>query len=563
MGSRTPISVGACLVCTAGEKVSNKPAAALPPTPIHSSTSEEAAIEATPEAAESTPESRQAHRRASFTVLATVFVVALCGLGYELLAGTVSSYFLGNTILQFSITIGVFLSAMGLGSYLSGKVTDNVLRVFLLSELGLALVGGFSSFFFFAVYTYLEHLFYYVFFGILIFLGTLTGLEIPLLVRLYKEYGGWKLSLAKVLSVDYVGALAASIIFPLLLLPYLGLMHASFFFGLLNLLAGLWFAGFFREELKLRFHHHALIVLVSIALLAGFAGSSRLVHFFENTMYTDEILTTQQTPYQRLVLTRYKDDLRLYIDGNLQFCSLDEYRYHEALVHPAMNAAGKRRKVLILGGGDGLAVREVLKYSDVESIRLVDLDPAVVKIARENLHLKKLNEGSLSDPRVEVIHADAFQFLQNSEEFYDVILVDLPDPHNYSLSKLYSRHFYQLISRRLEAQGVMCVQSTSPYYAGRTYWCIADTITAAGFHIYPLHVNVPSLGDWGFVLASLKPLDKERLFDLQVPTKFLNEEQARALFSFAADLQRPEVEINTLNNGQVVQYYDSDWGKWR
>jgi spermidine synthase len=512
--------------------------------------------------ADSIPESNVSPPKASFALLSIVFLVALCGLGYELLAGAVSSYFLGNTILQFSVTIGVFLSAMGLGAHLSEKVQDDILQTFLSAEIALALIGGFCSTIFFLTYTYLPDYFYLTFFGTLIILGTLTGLEIPLLIRLFKEYGGWTHSLARVLSIDYLGALVASLIFPLLLLPFLGLMRSSFFFGILNLLGAVWFVMLFRPKLPKPKPYEAAVIATGVLLMGGMVGSTRLVHFFESRMYTDHILTTQQTPYQRLVMTRYKEDLRLFIDGNLQFCSLDEYRYHEVLVHPALYLSGGGSKVLILGGGDGLGVRELVKYKSVSEITLVDLDPAVVELARTNVHLKVLNGDALSDPRVTVINDDAFGFLEENQDFYDLILVDLPDPHGVPLAKLYSKQFYQLLSRRLTSRGVMCIQATSPFFARRTFWCIARTVQAAGLVSTPIHVQVPSFGEWGFIIATLRPVDTTNIPAPDVETRYLNENSMRAIFEFGEDMETIPVQESTLDNPTVLQYYQDDWGRW-
>ncbi|GAB4006715.1 hypothetical protein GCM10029992_58370 [Glycomyces albus] len=190
-------------------------------------------------------------------------------------------------------------------------------------------------------------------------------------------------------------------------------------------------------------------------------------------------------------------DFRMYLNGDLQFSSVDEYRYHEALVHPVMD--GPRSDVLVLGGGDALAVREILRYDDVESVTLVDLDPAVTELARSFDDLVELNGDALSDPRVEVVNEDAFTWLREHTERFDTIVVDMPDPDATETAKLYSVEFYAMAAERLNGTGRMVVQGGSPYFAPKTYWTIAATLEEAGYAPAPYQVSVPSFGDWGFL----------------------------------------------------------------
>lgn len=495
-------------------------------------------------------------------LLAAVFTISLCGLGYELIAGTITSYFLGNSVLQFSLTIGVFLFAMGIGSSLSARVEGNLTGVFIVAEVAISLLGGFFSLIMFSLYACASESFYACFLILLLVIGGLIGLEIPLLIRMVKEYGTLKIALAQVLSLDYLGALVASILFPILILPHLGLMQASFFYGLLNMMVAFLFLSIYRDELRGMKGLTAAMVLISALLLGGFFYSFRLTSFFETRMYADEIILTRQTKYQRIVMTRRDDDVRLYLDGNLQFCSIDEYRYHEVLVHPAMSLAPRREKILILGGGDGLAAREIFKYPEVKEVDLVDLDSVMVELSRTNAIIKNLNGNSLNDGRMKVIIQDAFKYVEAHAGFYDVIFIDLPDPNNESLSKLYTRQFYSMVARSLSQGGIISLQATSPFFARNTFWCIYHTVQAADLHTVPLHANVPSFGEWGFVLASHVKLHPERIGMGKIPTRYLNETELKSIMAVPEDIKEVPTDINTLDNPALLKYYEEDWKVW-
>jgi spermidine synthase len=265
-----------------------------------------------------------------------------------------------------------------------------------------------------------------------------------------------------------------------------------------------------------------------------------------------------------VVITQSAKTTRLFLNGNLQFSSDDEYRYHEALVHPAVAALGRDpRRVLVLGGGDGLATRELLRYPSIERIDLVDLDAAVTRIFTSLPLGKRLNQGSLSDPRVHVRNEDAYRFLEESTDSYDLAIVDFPDPSNYAVGKLYTDAFYQLLRQRVGVRGVAVVQSTSPGYARRTFWCIVTTIESAGFVAIPYHAYVPSFGEWGFVLAGGPGLAEPaslRIEDSKL--RFLDETTLRELFLFPKDMARVEAPVSRLNDQKLVPIYTREWGEW-
>ena len=509
-------------------------------------------------------------------LLLSVMVVATCGLVYELISATMASYLLGDSVTQWSLVIGVYLSAMGLGSWLSRYVVRRLHARFIHIQLVIALVGGYSAaalFFGFAWLSSVRPLL----FGILGLVGTMVGLEIPLLMRIMKQGQELKDLVARVLAFDYLGSLAASVLFPLALLPHLGLVRTSLLFGLMNGVVALWAVHAFRAELRAPRWLRAQVLAVLAVLGVGMWGGRQLEDLGESTLYEMPVIFSQKTPYQRLTITRWQDDVRLYIDGNLQFASSDEHRYHEALVHPALAAAAEARpvvragpgeagpegrRVLVLGGGDGLAVREVLKHADVATVDLVDLDPAMTELFSEHPMLVGLNTGSLTDPRVRVHNRDAMEWLAEHERAgepaFDVAVIDLPDPNNFSLGKLYTQSFYRLLSRRLRPDGVAVVQATSPYLAPRSFWCIVATLRAAELHPVPYHAHVPSFGDWGFVLVSPVPREPPEALRPGVELRFLDDATLRTLFVFPADQQPPEVEINRLNEQLLVHYYEAD-----
>lgn len=493
-------------------------------------------------------------------LLASVVVIATSGLVYELLAGTLASYVLGDSVAQFSFVIGLYLSAMGVGSYLSKFVERRLLERFVEIELAVALVGGASAPILFAVYTSYGA-FQVALFLIVLVVGTLVGLEIPILIRLLKFKLDLKDLVARVLALDYVGALVASLLFPLVLLPRLGIHRTSLFFGLLNALVafGTTFLMPVRDAARWRLRGQALVV--AVALGAGLVFIDRAVVRAEETYFGAPVIYNAQSPYQRLVITQSPRTTRLFLNGNLQFSSDDEARYHEALVHPAVAALGRDpRRVLVLGGGDGLAVRELLRYPSIERILLVDLDPAMTDLFRSLPLALELNEGSLNDPRVEVVNADAFRFLETAQEAFDMAVVDFPDPSNYAIGKLYTLTFFERLRERIATHGVVVVQATSPYYARTAFWTVATTMEAAGFPVVPMHVYVPSFGEWGYHLGGVRrpPTALRPVAGL----RYLDDSLMPSLFTFPSDMARVEAPVHRLSDQKLVSIYVDEWESW-
>ncbi len=494
-----------------------------------------------------------------------VLIIATCGLVYELLAGTLASYVLGDSVTQFSLIIGLYLFAMGVGSWLSRFVEDDLARRFVDIELGVAILGGLSAPLLFLSFANLSY-FQVVLYGLVFLIGVLVGLEIPLLMRILKDHLDFKELVARVLAFDYLGALVASLLFPLFLVPRLGLVRTSLVFGIFNAGVALWGTWLLRPLIKgsvsgLRGRSAIVIALLVVALIKADA----LTSLAEDAMFADDIVYSKTTSYQRIVVTRNRAGFQLFLNGNLQFSSADEYRYHEALVHPPMTLASEGgrevRRVLVLGGGDGLALREVLKYPSVQNVTLVDLDPDMTRLAGRFPPLARLNRDAFDDPRVRVVNQDAMIWLESDVPPFDAAIIDFPDPNSFALGKLYTTRFYRMLKARLAPDAAVSVQSTSPLFARTSFWCIIRTIEAAGFHVRPYSTAVPSFGVWGFALARRAPFDvPSRAPDIEL--KFLDDQSLAAMFALSADLGPVPVEINRLDNQSLVRYYESEWRRY-
>ncbi|HVJ00549.1 MAG TPA: polyamine aminopropyltransferase [Sphingomonas sp.] len=489
-------------------------------------------------------------------LLASAFVVSTCGLIYELLASTLASYLLGDSVTQFSTVIGSYLFAMGVGSWCSRYVKRDELRLFVRVELLIALLGGCSAAALFMLFPVIDH-FRVALYGLVLAIGFLVGLEIPLLIRILRGFD-FREVVSNVLTFDYVGALVASLLFPLLLMPHLGMIRTGFAFGIANAAVAL--ALLFALPRRAAYGLEKLVAVLVLALLAvGFASADRLQRWAEVASYGEPVVYAVSTPFQRIVLTRNGDDLRLYLNGNLQFSSRDEYRYHEALVHPALGRVARPRNVLILGGGDGLAAREVLRHPGVERLTLVDLDPEMTRLFTQTAMLAALNHGALADPRTTVINADGFRWAREAQGRYDAIIVDLPDPVDYSLGKLYTDTFYRSVRRLLAPDGMMVVQSTSPLIAPTAFWTVAATLEAVGMQTRGYHVYVPSFGEWGFILAAPGPISA----DARLPAgRFLTAAGDAPLFDFPPDMARRPAPVNRLDNQALVREFADAWGRY-
>ncbi len=491
-------------------------------------------------------------------LLFAVFVLSLCGITYELVLGSLAAYLLGNPLQQYSITIGFFMVSMGAGSYLSRFITHNLVRSFISIEIALGVAGGVSVLalnylFSFEASYYLIH----VFFTVLI--GAFVGLEVPLLTRILRESGPLKNILSNVLSLDYLGGLAGALLFPLVLFPYTGRIITSIVMGIVNvaiaavLVARLSYPGKRRIDI-------ALPVVCLGLLVCMLVFSAEMNRFLQKRLYFDDIVLTKRTRFQEIVLTRNGDDFRLYLDGSLQFSTYDEYRYHEMLVFPAMTmCASPRKDVLVMGGGDGLAVRDVLRCPGVGAVTLVELDAEMIRLAKTNSSFRRINRDSLLDPRVRVIVADAFGYLRGNTRSYDVIIADFPDPHDETISKLYSEEMFRMVKRSLKKHGVFVTQSTSPLSARESFWCVNATMKLVFGAATPYHLYVPTFGDWGFNLASCAPPGAGISPAHVDGARYYSPEAFRQSLFFPGDSANLPVRINTLNAPVLYTYYLRAW----
>jgi spermidine synthase len=488
---------------------------------------------------DSTADRQRAPSAAEVALLASVFVIAACGLVYELAAGTLASYLLGDSVLQFSTIIGTYLFAMGVGSWLSRHIERQLAAQFLRIELLVGVVGGLMPAALFIAHALAPSPFRLLLYGLVLLVGVLVGLEIPLVMRLLRRQYQLKDLVSQVLTFDYLGALGVSIAFPLLLVPKLGLVRTALLFGLMNIAVAGWALWLFRGELRL-LRGHAIATLACAGLLgAAFTQADRITAWAEDRYYADRVIHATSSPYQRIVVTQGRpgDDrsVRLWLNGNLQFHARDEYRYHEALVHPLLASLHPRR-VLVLGGGDGMAVREVLRHDSVSAVTLVDLDPEVTRLFRTQPLLRRLNGDALHSPKLTLVNADAFQWLAEraadpQARAFDAIVIDFPDPSNYSLGKLYTTSFYQLIDQNLAASGQIVVQTTSPLHARKSYWTVV-----AGRRAWQPPAALPE----GLRFIALDTLP--------------------GLFRFPPDMARVAAEPNRLSNQVLVQTFEQEWG---
>ncbi|HPI54324.1 MAG TPA: polyamine aminopropyltransferase [Chitinophagaceae bacterium] len=500
------------------------------------------------------------NKKQSFLLLFAVLVIATCGLIYELVACTLSSYLLGDSITQFSTIIGAYLFAMGIGSWLTKYINGNILSWFIQIELLVGVIGGCSALILFFSFG-LTGIFQLILYINVLLIGILVGLEIPLLMRLLKENYQFSDLVSKVLSVDYMGALLASIAFPLFFMPKLGLVRTSLFFGIINVVIGIWMSFSKFDEKVQPLYIRVLSIFSFLFLTLMFIYGDKLTQLAESAQLGEHIIYARSSPYQRILLTRSQRDLKLYLNGNLQFSSADEYRYHESLIHPVFEYAKRHKSVLILGGGDGMAAREILKYPDVENITLVDLDPQMTKMFKENSLLTSLNKNSLNSRKIKVVNQDAFAWLKLNHTQYDLIIIDFPDPGNFSIGKLYTTAFYRLLQTCMHTETVGVVQSTSPLFAPKSFHCVENTLKSSGVVTLPYHVYIPSFGEWGYIMFSNEELTKKTI-NLPSNLKYYTSSLFSQMCQFPLDMVANNTTINSLNNQLLVDLFEKEWSNY-
>lgn len=484
----------------------------------------------------------------SLLLLVSLFGYAATGIAFELLLAGFAGYVLGESLLLLSVVIGLYLSSMGLGAHLSRRLADPPVDAFVLVGAALAIVGAASPAFILLAATLRAHVELTV--GLCtIACGTLTGLVLPLGARLFVSGGALPKAVAAVLALDYLGALAGSLMLPAFVLPGGGYLRGAALLGAVTLFASLGAYMHGRAGARHRALAGGVLLFATLPVGGALLHGDRLLDWAWSRITGERILRREHSAYQEILLTRGSAGLGLRLNGRIQFQQQWERRYHEALVHPALSLAPARRDVLLLGGGDGLPVREILRYGDVQRVTLVDLDPRMIALSREEPRLVALNEGALSDERVRVIHEDAFRFVAQSLDTFDVIIVDLPVPVSLSLSKLYSVEFYRNVAARLRPKGLIAVQSTAfDASRARVLACIGRSLRAAGLRARPY-----LLEKMGYHMAGRQPFDPQTLA-LRAPTRFLTSETARGLFALPADITALDAEVNTVESHALLGY---------
>ncbi|QNR26011.1 polyamine aminopropyltransferase [Croceimicrobium hydrocarbonivorans] len=505
------------------------------------------------------------NRRSPFLKLA-LFATGLSGIVAEYILSTLATYFIGDSAVQWSLIVSVMLFSMGLGSRISKYLEGNLLIKFIGVEFALSLLVSFSSLIAYSAAGFTDYV-GLIIYGMSILIGLLIGLEIPLVIRLNEEFESLKVNIASVMEKDYLGSLVGGLFFAFVGLPILGLTYTPFILGFINLLVAVGLFITVRRELGSKFNARITISsgIIILVMFGGITQAQDIIFFGEQKRYKDKVVFSAQSKYQKIVMTQWKDHYWLYLNGNQQLSTLDEDKYHEALVHPAMKLSHEVQDVLILGGGDGCAAREVLKYPSVKSITVVDLDSMMTGLATRHPILKELNEASFSNPKVKVLNADAFTWLENSNAFFDVIMIDLPDPRSVELNRMYTEEFYRICNLKLRPHGVLITQAGSPYFATKAFKCIDKSMMAAGFETLPLHNHVITLGEWGWVLGQKQDWTqgelKQRARGLRfedIDTRWLNNEAMLMMSAFGKEIYfevKDSIEINHIQDPVLYRYY--------
>ena len=503
----------------------------------------------------------------SFVLKAAIFATGFAGIVAEYVLSTLATYFIGNSIFQWTMIVSLMLFCMGLGSRLSKLINNNLIRNFLFLEISLSLVVAFSSILVYTIAAFSSS-YNLLIYTLSMLVGLLIGLEIPLVIRINNEYDDLKTNISSILEKDYYGSLLGGVFFAFIGLPVLGLSYTPFVLGLINFLVACLVLLKFKDKLIENGQLKSLSILLSFILLIlifGIVNTNSVIQWGEQNKYQDKIVFSEQTKYQKIVLTEWKDEHWLYLNGNLQFCSIDEKMYHEPLVHPIMQLAHHPENILVLGGGDGCAVREILKYDSVKKIDLVDLDPSMTNLGKENPILININEGAMHSNKLTIYNEDGFHFIeQNTSDFYDVIIIDLPDPRNVELGRLYSHEFYTHCYRKLRPNGLVITQSGSPYFATKAFKCIDKTLKSAKFNTVQMHNQIITMGQWGWTIGAKKITSKElkqqlKNLNFKAPTKWINHEAMQLLTSFGKEDyftdSSNEIRVNKIHDPVLYQYY--------
>lgn len=499
----------------------------------------------------------------SYVLKIALFLTGISGIVAEYVLSTLASYFLGNSIVQWTMILSTMLFSMGLGSRFSQNIKSYLIEKLILVEFTLSILTSLAALSVYTISAFTEYTGLYIYL-MSISIGVLIGLEIPLVTRINEKYEPLRVNIASVMEKDYFGSLVGGVFFAFIGLPLLGISYTPFVLGVTNFVVAIWL--FYKMNANVVLYRKKALVFfgmfVSAILILGFVYTDRIILFGEQNKYKDKIVFETQSKYQKITITKWKKDYWLYINGNEQLSTFDEFLYHEPLVHPIMNLVKEHRDILILGGGDGFAVREILKYNDVENIVMVDLDPAMTDLGMNNEIMTHFNKKSMHSPKLKIYNEDGFNYIEDVNAFFDVIIVDLPDPKSIEINKLYTKEFYQIAKLRLRPNGMIITQAGSPYYATEAFKCIELTMQKAGLHTLPLHNQVMTLGEWGWIIGAKKMTGENIRKNIRnisldyIKTRWINNEAMYQITSFGKDFFHTQnLEINTINNPILYQYY--------
>ena len=534
-------------------------------------------------------------------VALSLFLSGFCGIISELSLFNLAETLLGGTNTNLTYTMGLMMFAMGMGAALSAhRLFQKVsVEMFILVEFLLSLLTMSSVVLIFTLSGWFPGSAKPLIWVFSPLIGLLVGLEIPLVLRINESLGlRLRVNAAVAMAPDYLGSLVAFAGFSFILLPAFGLGHVAWVGGALNLMVAGLVAAVFSSHLKrARLVWAGFSLLLALTILMGWAMPGLMARA-EQLHFRDGVVVAKETPYQRLVITDRKkpghqrahnpmgqtrgivvngaaelrestgrlpffcqEDIRLFINGGLQFSTCDEHRYHEMLVHPAVSLFGQPVRALVLGGGDGMAIRELLKHP-LKELVLVELDPEMVRLFRDDPLFARLSGGALSDARVRVQVRDAYRFLRETSETFDLILMDFPDPHRTATARLYSLQFFQTLKRALAKGGVVATQSMSPLFHPMAFLSVRKTMEAAGFHVVSLQLPMLTFEHWGFQVGTLhlSQADMEKRLDAfspTVPTRYLNREamQAARRWEHSMPFDAADIPVNDQFRLPLLQLY--------
>ena len=541
-------------------------------------------------------------------LLSIMAIGAACGIVYEYLLAHYAGRVLGSVDVAVYGMIGVMVASMGLGAFYA-RTIKNPYTGFAWLEAIISIVGGTSILVMAAAVSYafvlpnelqvsfgldssviaeggpifaLREAAKVVPYLLGALLGFFIGMEIPFIARIREHfYERVENNAGTVYGMDYLGGGIGAAVWIWVCLSQPIIVSAATT-ALLNLALGAVFVVNFWQKIRWAVGLVILKMLLAILLVAILVKGDHWVNAMNSMLYTDKVVYANNTRYQNIVLTERivrADDipiLSLYINGRLQFSSADEAIYHSMLVTPAMVSSARNDKVLVVGGGDGLAVRDILKYQP-KSVTVIDLDPAMTELfsGREpsaefwlSQRLLDLNESAFRDARVSVINEDAFLFVENmvaNRESFDTIIVDLPDPNHPDLNKLYSAYFYRQLADLLSGDGAMVVQSTSPYHSKKAFLSIGKTIAEAGWIAEQYRANVPSFGEWGWTLATkMGSNPKARIESIhadQIKSEVVDRDFVLGAFNFPKPFfsELDQIKVNRLSSPVLYHYHSQGW----